>query len=534
MSTDQQQACRRAGELAATRRGRVWTVLVATLCSMAAVFSPLAGRASAATPGSVVAWGWDGVGQVSGAPTGTGFTAVGAGLYHSVALRTDGSLVSWGGDHDGQVSGTPTGTGFTAVAAGTLHNLALRADGSLVSWGDNSYDKVSGTPAGTGFTAVAAGAGHGMALRADGSLVSWGSEMSGQVGGTPAGTGFTAVAVGNGHSVALRGDGSLVTWGEDSRGQISGTPTGTGFTAVAAGTGFLSVALRADGSLVSWGGDDSLGQISGTPTGTGFTAVAVGVAHGLALRAPIAAPDTVPPVITTSGNATVNATGTSGGAVVTYQAGATDNDPLHPDATVTCTPPSGSTFPIGVTTVTCTATDFSGNTATTSFTVTVDDMTKPVVSVPPAITVDQVAPSGTVVTFTATATDDDSRNPNPAVTCVPPSGSTFPVGVTTVTCQSTDGSGNTGTSTFTVTVGSPCGLFAELISRSTGTGPGKDLQAKVEHARDACQSGQIEKSCKILDDYIRQVNVHMPKQLSPAVGEGLIAEANRIKAAMGC
>ena len=36
-----------------------------------------------------------------------------------------------------------------------------------------------------------------------------------------------------------------------------------------------------------------------------------------------------------------------------------------------CNPPSGSCFPVGVTTVTCTATDASGNTATCSFTVSV-------------------------------------------------------------------------------------------------------------------------------------------------------------------
>jgi hypothetical protein len=555
----------------------VRSVLVASLFALAAVLSPLADRAraatpgSAGTPGSIVAWGWDQHGQVSATPTGTGFTAVAAGhlhsvavradgslvswgydlhgqvsatptgtgftavtagLYHSVALRTDGSLISWGGDFDGQISGTPTGTGFTAVAAGSLHNVALRADGSLLSWGDNQYEKVSGTPAGTGFTAVSAGAGNSAAVRADGSLVSWGSDSWGQASATPAGTGFLAVAVGNGHSVALRGDGSLVTWGEDSRGQVSTTPAGTGFTAVAAG-GLHSTALRADGSMVSWG-SDIVGQVSMTPTGTGFAAVAAGSAHSLALRPPIAAPDSVPPVITTSGATEMNADGTSGGAIVTYEASATDDDPLHPNAAVTCTPPSGSTFPIGVTTVTCTSTDASGNTATTSFPVTVVDVVAPVVSVPPPITVDPVDSSGAVVTFGPTATDDDSQNPNPDVTCVPPSGSTFPVGVTTVTCQATDGSGNTGTSTFTVTVGNPCSLFTELITRSTGTGPGKDLQSKAEHARDACEAGQIEKSCKILDDYIRQVEVHSPKQVSSIIAADLIAEANRIKAAMGC
>jgi hypothetical protein len=41
-----------------------------------------------------------------------------------------------------------------------------------------------------------------------------------------------------------------------------------------------------------------------------------------------------------------------------------------PATTVACVPPSGSAFPPGTTTVNCTATDASGNTATCSFAVT--------------------------------------------------------------------------------------------------------------------------------------------------------------------
>ncbi|WP_189004175.1 PxKF domain-containing protein, partial [Deinococcus malanensis] len=56
----------------------------------------------------------------------------------------------------------------------------------------------------------------------------------------------------------------------------------------------------------------------------------------------------------------------------------------------------------------------------------------------------------TAVTFAPTATDlvDGSR----AVSCDKLSGSTFPVGETTVTCTSTDSRNNTSTKTFTVTV----------------------------------------------------------------------------------
>lgn len=57
------------------------------------------------------------------------------------------------------------------------------------------------------------------------------------------------------------------------------------------------------------------------------------------------------------------------GAVVTFTVTATDD--TDPDPTVVCEPASGTLFPIGDTTVECTATDDAGNTTTAQFTVTV-------------------------------------------------------------------------------------------------------------------------------------------------------------------
>jgi hypothetical protein len=58
-----------------------------------------------------------------------------------------------------------------------------------------------------------------------------------------------------------------------------------------------------------------------------------------------------------------------GGPSATFDVTAGDN--CGP-ATVTCSHASGSTFPVGTTNVTCTATDGLGNTASCDFTVTVD------------------------------------------------------------------------------------------------------------------------------------------------------------------
>jgi hypothetical protein len=81
-----------------------------------------------------------------------------------------------------------------------------------------------------------------------------------------------------------------------------------------------------------------------------------------------AAPDTAAPVLTVPSTITVKAQ-TLAGARVTYTATATDG--VDPNPGVVCTPPSGSTFAIGTTTATCTATDATGNTAAKSFDVLV-------------------------------------------------------------------------------------------------------------------------------------------------------------------
>lgn len=138
------------------------------------------------------------------------------------------------------------------------------------------------------------------------------------------------------------------------------------------------------------------------------------------------------------------------GTVVTYPLPAvTDDD--DPNPSVVCSPASGSLFPAGVTTVTCTATDASGNATTATFTVTVRDTTAPTLAPSPNRVVEQSSPSGATVTYTAPAATD-AVTPNPSVVCSPPSGSTFGPGVTTVTCTATDAAGNQSSSTFQVTV----------------------------------------------------------------------------------
>ena len=89
------------------------------------------------------------------------------------------------------------------------------------------------------------------------------------------------------------------------------------------------------------------------------------VAHGTFT---VTVVDTTPPVLSLPANITTSASSPAG-VPVAYLALATDlvAGPLTPS----CSPASGATFAIGVTTVTCTAADPAGNTRTGSFTVTV-------------------------------------------------------------------------------------------------------------------------------------------------------------------
>ncbi len=79
-------------------------------------------------------------------------------------------------------------------------------------------------------------------------------------------------------------------------------------------------------------------------------------------------PDLTPPVLNVPSTITASSTG-PGGAAVSF--GATASDPDDAVASLACTPASGAIFPIGTNTVTCTAVDAHGNTATASFSVIV-------------------------------------------------------------------------------------------------------------------------------------------------------------------
>src|SRR5207253_2234501 len=128
---------------------------------------------------------------------------------------------------------------------------------------------------------------------------------------------------------------------------------------------------------------------------------------------------------------------------------ATATDATRTSLTPQCVPASGSTFALGTTPVSCSATEAAGLSASASFTVTVVDTTPPAVT-GTSDTVEATAASGAAATYAASATDlvDGAV----AVSCTPTSGSTFALGPTSVHCTATDALGNIGHGDLTVTV----------------------------------------------------------------------------------
>ena len=175
------------------------------------------------------------------------------------------------------------------------------------------------------------------------------------------------------------------------------------------------------------------------------------------------------------------------GAAVSWTATATDvEDAVAP--TPTCVPASGSTFPLGDTTVTCSATDGGGLSASGSFHVVVSDTMAPtLVGMPADKSLTTGDPSGTTLTYTP-PTATDIADGLPTVECVPPSGSHVPVGTTTVTCTAMDASGAHSSASFAVTVryvppvtwtttwGEPIGSSGSPFVAN----PGRTIPVKVE------------------------------------------------------
>ena len=211
-----------------------------------------------------------------------------------------------------------------------------------------------------------------------------------------------------------------------------------------------------------------------------------------------------PPILNVPGDNYVEAT-SSAGAQVNYivtatatlsVSGSSGNTPTDKDVqkqqperqrqvplSPVCSPQSGSVFPIGTTTVTCTVIDRystgsdsgggsgtgsisnNGKSVTKSFKIVVRDTTAPSLTLPAdSLTIKATGEKTTAISFSTYVSALDIVDGTVTTICSPPSGSLFPIGTTTVSCSAIDRHGNTATGSFGITVLYPVfGGFSEPI-----------------------------------------------------------------------
>ncbi|NOJ92074.1 HYR domain-containing protein [Corallococcus coralloides] len=223
----------------------------------------------------------------------------------------------------------------------------------------------------------------------------------------------------------------------------------------------VAEATSASGASVSYPAASAVGMPPLAVTyshesGSGFplssTSVTVTVVDGAARTAScgfsVTVRDTTAPELTCSGEVVAEAVGRTGAPVDFPAPTATDAVTAAP--TLSLSHERGSTFPLGTTPVTATATDAAGNSATCSIPVTVRDTTPPALSCPADVTVEATSLQGATVTYAAASASDPVSDVTVEYSAA--SGSHFDVGGTQVRVVAADGAGNSAACTFTVTV----------------------------------------------------------------------------------
>ncbi|MEM9022589.1 MAG: HYR domain-containing protein, partial [Bacteroidota bacterium] len=162
--------------------------------------------------------------------------------------------------------------------------------------------------------------------------------------------------------------------------------------------------------------------------------------------------DTLVPTITCPSDTTLSNAMGACGATFSYTINTGDNC-AGTVVNQTAGLPSGSTFPVGVTTNRFTVTDAGGNVDSCSFTVTVIDTTNPAITCPSDTAVSNDAGlCSAVVNYTTPIGTDNCMVDTVKQIAGLASGAAFPVGVTMNTFVVLDEAGNSDTCSFTVTV----------------------------------------------------------------------------------
>ncbi len=471
----------------------------------------LGGQASgelAVTPGDVLTIfvggaGTDGVGGFNGGEvggfgtptTGTGGFAGSGGGASDVRIGgtslTDRIIVAGGGGGSGRdyVNGTctPCGIGGDGGAGGGFTGI----DGEDPSWSGilGSFPNVgAGGKGGTPTMGGAAGDGPNGPAGNPGALGIGGAGVNGtqSVASGGGGGGYYGGGSGGGGD---SGNGVAGAGGAGGSSYVGGVTSGTTIPGIRAGDG--EVIITYTQSLVV---TQTAGLASGStfPVGTTTNTFVVtdGAGNTATCSFDVTINDTEAPMITCPGDIMVNNDPGDCAAIVSFMATATDNC----SAMVTYSQDPGTSFPVGTTTVTATATDPAGNTASCTFDVTVTD-NEPPVAVCMDLTV-QLDASGNASITPADIDGGSSDNCGIASLAITPSTfSCADVGPNTVTLTVTDVNGNSSTCTSTVTVEDnvpPVAVCQDITIQLDANGDASIVPADVDGgSTDACGIASI-------------------------------------------
>jgi HYR domain/Putative Ig domain/Regulator of chromosome condensation (RCC1) repeat len=375
--------------------------------------------------GSVECWsgGYQPLSSPQFAPPTGQFQLISVGYEHACGIKDDGTLACWGSDWLGVGDINPPNTGhYLQVAVEGRHGCAVRDDIAVVCWGDNSFGQapmLAATPsvlltgisntlysqslsvadtnvhyAGSGGTqgAIYTVLNPQFAVRSGALPPGLTLSPQGVISGTLNSSGSYNFAITASDDNGIEATQSYVL--SITAGIVDSTPP------------FISEVLTPTLPVSGWFNSDvslywSVSDLESTVTsqvncpgaassilintdttviGTDYTCQATS-SGGTTSKTVNVKRDTVPPILSLPTNITVPATSSSG-AMVNFTATASDATSGVNPTSVVCSPASGSNFPIGTTTVNCSATDNAINTANGSFTVTVQSTTAPIITCP--------------------------------------------------------------------------------------------------------------------------------------------------------
>jgi hypothetical protein len=163
------------------------------------------------------------------------------------------------------------------------------------------------------------------------------------------------------------------------------------------------------------------------------------------------------------------------------------------------------------------------------------DTTPPQLTCPAPMVVDATGPSGAVVSYAPSASDNCSVT---SVACTPPSGTTFAVGDSRAGCKASDAANNTTSCSFTIHVKGPAEQTGDLITMVKGLATTSrirnSLLAKLTATLAGLQGKNPAAACGPLHAFINEGNAQRGKSISASDANTLVTAARQIMVVNHC